>query len=152
MEVSKYNKGVSIIEALVALALLVIFASAFSSLYFSNLELNDNKIMEQRAHLTSQSLIEAFRLYAYTNWDNLPAGTYGIGSTGIDLDLSDWGFVDYQSEYDDMKITVTVTDELVYDESGDFIDQIKKIKSLVEWDAISHHEIEYVVLVSQWQQ
>jgi len=99
------QKGFSVIELLIAIAIFVLFTASISVLMFSGEDLNRLNMKSYRALLYAQEGLEAVRTMRDGTWQNLSSGDHGL-----DLMENEWIFSGTSDVIDNTyRRTITLT-------------------------------------------
>lgn len=130
----RQQKGISLIEALLALGLLVIFLSGSAVLSFRHLD-NSNRVIDlEEVRVIAEQSMEAIQSMAYENWDQLADGYYGLDDVG-----GSWSLVGSPDLVKDYTRTIIVTpverddDCLIVDSGGEEDDDTKYVTVYIAW-------------------
>ncbi len=79
----RHNKGISLIEALVALGLFFVFVAGSATLTFRYLNTSAKAIDLNEVRVIAEQSMEAVQSLAYDDWENqMVDGTYGLDASG----------------------------------------------------------------------
>ncbi|MFH1142362.1 MAG: hypothetical protein ABIH67_02785 [Candidatus Uhrbacteria bacterium] len=147
------RQGVSLIEALVALGLLVVFFAGSSVLTFRHLD-NSNRVIDLgEVRMLAEQSMEAIQSIAYEDWTQMIDGTYGLSDVGVT-----WAFQSNPDVINDYTRTVTVYpverdgDCNIVDSGGIEDDDTKLITVSIAWVAASGSQLrEFNQYFTNWK-
>jgi type II secretory pathway pseudopilin PulG len=152
-----YSAGQSIIEVMVAVAILTIIAATGVVAILGSL--NTTRLAEEETQATTYAMegVEAVQSIRNQDWDNITAGTYGLAKSG-----NVWSFSGSSDDPDGTaKFTrvVTVAD-VSRDSNGAIVtsggtddEETKQLTVVVSWNfnAARANSVDMVSLVTNWQ-
>jgi hypothetical protein len=147
------KKGISLIEALVALGLLILFFAGSSVLTFRHID-NSNRVIDyEEVRTIAEQSMEAIQSVAYEDWLQMVDGTYGLSDAG-----ATWAFQSNPDVIDDFTRTVTVApverdeDCNIVDGGGVVDDDTRFVTVSVAWVAASGAQLrEFSQYFTNWK-
>lgn len=148
------NKGQSVVEIIVALAIFFILVSGVLVLFFQTLDNTRQSIEISQAQNLAQEGLEATRGIANNNWDSLVDGSYDVESSS-----GYWQFTNPRSQllldkyYRQIEILPVSRNSMTcLLEAGDYDDlNIKKVALTVDWESGGKtRTIFYSTYLSTW--
>jgi type II secretory pathway pseudopilin PulG len=157
MWMSINNKGQSIIEVIVAVAILTIIAATSVVAILGSL--NTTRLAEEETQAATYAMegIEAVQSIRNQNWASIVAGTYGLAKSG-----SVWSFSGSSDDPDGSgKFTRVVTiADVSRDTNGDIVTSggtddtdTKQVTAVINWNfnTARSNSVDMVGLVTNWQ-
>jgi hypothetical protein len=118
--VNKYSKGLSLVESIVASAVVSIFVGAMVFSYSTLLRITNSNLESIKATFLIEEGVEAMKFFRDADWQNISSLTTG-SNYYLNFNGSSWDIVTQESLIDDLFLRVLVLDDVFRDSNGELV-------------------------------